>query len=60
MDILNTRADCSKKSSQYTNKIYLAKINCAVIVMLLYNKSDELVSIPGVLDGQLIITLSIF
>jgi len=45
----------------YNNKkISLENINCAVIVILLYQKSDEPVSITGVLDGQIIITLSIF
>ena len=59
MKILNIRADCSKKAnSQYRNKISLENINCTVIVILLYQKSDEPVLITGVLDGQIIITLS--
>ena len=59
VEILNIRGDCFKKakwSSKYKNKISLENFT----VILLYQKSDEPVSITGVLDCQIIITLSIF
>ena len=49
----------AKGGSHYTKKI-VEKINCSVILILLCQNSDELVTITGVLDGQIIITLSIF
>jgi len=61
VDILNIRADCSKKAnSQYRNKISLENINCTVIVILLYQKSNEPVSITGVIDGQIMIHYQYF